>query len=120
VPEEKHPAVIPGHEAGAEDNVGLPLENRSDQFRVLAGVVFQVSVLDDHHVPGCLPETGPEAPVEGVVISAATPAMAEIVTAEIAGNTKNDPFSLKTGLPFLCYNHSHECQVLRHRLSLPI
>ena len=47
-------------EAGAVDDVGLALEDRRQELRVVARVVLEVGVLDQHDVPGRLREAPPE------------------------------------------------------------
>ena len=49
-------AALGAEEARAEDDVGLALEDRAQQQRVLARVVLEVGVLDDHDVAGGLAE----------------------------------------------------------------
>ena len=51
VPEVEH-AVALADEARAEDHVGLVLEDRLHQLRILGRIVFQVGVLHEHHVAG--------------------------------------------------------------------
>ena len=52
VPEVEHAVRLAADEARAEHDVGLALEDRLHQPRVLARVVFEVGVLDDDHVAG--------------------------------------------------------------------
>ena len=52
VPEKQHPVRVAAGEARAVDHVGVVLEDRRDQPRVVGRVVFQVGVLDDDDVAG--------------------------------------------------------------------
>jgi hypothetical protein len=45
-------------EAGAKHHIGLPHENGFDQLAVIFRVVFEVGILDDHHVAGCDADAG--------------------------------------------------------------
>ena len=50
MPEKKHTARIP-EKPGAIHDVGLTIEDRLEEFGVFRRVVFEVRVLNDHHVP---------------------------------------------------------------------
>ena len=59
VPEIEH-AVAVADEAAAEHDVGLVFDDRLDQLRVFAGIVFQVGVLNHDHVAARVREAGLE------------------------------------------------------------
>ena len=71
VPEIDHAVGVAAHEARAEDDVGLAVEDRLEQPRVFLRVVFEVGVLHDHDVAGGGGEAGAQrgalAPVDFVV-----------------------------------------------------
>jgi hypothetical protein len=58
-------------EARAVDDVGLALEDRRQELRIVAGVVLEIRVLDQHDVPGRLREAAPEGgalPLVGLLV----------------------------------------------------
>jgi len=58
VPEVEHAALSRDHEARAVDGVRLAFEQRLEHGGVFAGIVLQVSVLDDGEFPGGVADSG--------------------------------------------------------------
>ena len=61
VPVVQH-AMRPAEEARAEAGVGAAVENRLEQHRPVAGIVFEIGVLHDHDVAACSSTAPAESP----------------------------------------------------------
>src|SRR5688572_28848220 len=55
-------------EARAVDDIGLAIEDRPNQLRVFVRVVFEVGVLDDHHVAGGFADAAPHRGALALVV----------------------------------------------------
>ena len=58
MPERQHAGLLAGHVAGAEDGVGVAIQQRAQQARVFGGVVLQVGILDQREIAGGLADGG--------------------------------------------------------------
>jgi hypothetical protein len=59
MPEIKNPpCAIAAPESRTEHNVRLANQNRFDHSQILGGIVFQIRILNDHDVRGCLRNAG--------------------------------------------------------------
>src|SRR5437667_1313526 len=61
-------AMAVADEPRAVDHVGPVLKDRLDQPRILGWIVFQVGVLNDHHVAGGVLEAGPQSGALALIV----------------------------------------------------